>query len=121
VGSRRHRRIVRLNAKACEALRGYLQVRPADAGDDLVFQTKFRRGIGARAIEDVVNKYLRAAGIEDASVHDLRHTYAVHSLKRGVELLVVRDILGYLSDRPMAMYGELARKETDRQLEEYAL
>jgi site-specific recombinase XerC len=79
VGSRRHRRIVRLNAKACEALRGYLQVRPADAGDDLVFQTKFRRGIGARAIEDVVNKYLRAAGIEDASVHDLRHTYAVHS------------------------------------------
>ena len=121
VGSGRHRRIVRLNAKACEALRSYLRIRPADAGDDLVFQTKFRHGIGGRAIEDVVNKYLRAAGIEDASVHDLRHTYAVHSLKRGVELSVVRDTLGYISDRPMAIYGELARREMDRQLQENAL
>ena len=119
VGSGRHRRIVRLNTRASEALRGYL--RPADAGDDLVFQTKFRHGIGARAIEDVVNKYLRAAGIEDASVHDLRHTYAVHSLKHGVELEVVRDMLGYLSDRPMAVYRELAQLEVDRQLQENAL
>jgi site-specific recombinase XerD len=88
---------------------------------DFRIRPSFRHGVGTRAIEDGVKKYLRAAGIEDASVHDLRHTYAVHSLKRGVELSVVRDILGYLSDRPMAIYGELARKETDRQLEEYAL
>jgi site-specific recombinase XerD len=121
VGSGRHRRIVRLNTKACEALRGYLRIRSADAGEDPVFQTKFRHGIGARAIADVVNKYLRAVGIEDASVHDLRHTYAVHSLKRGVGLEVVRDMMGYLSDRPMATYRDLARVEVDRQLQEYAL
>lgn len=121
VGSGRHRRIVRLNTKACEALRDYLRVRPVEAGDDLVFQTKFHHGIGARAIEDVINKYLRAAGIEDASVHDLRHTYAVHSLVRGVELSAVRDVLGYLSDRPMGIYRELAQLEMDRQLQENAL
>jgi site-specific recombinase XerD len=121
VGSGRHRRIVRLNTKAFETLRGYLRIRPADAGDDLVFQTKFRHGIGARAIEDVVNKYLRAAGIEDASVHDLRHTYAVHSLKRGVELEVVRDMLGSQSDRPMAIYRDLAQVEADRLLQDNAL
>jgi site-specific recombinase XerD len=86
-----------------------------------VFQTKFRHGIGARAIEDVVNKYLRAAGIEDASVHDLRHTYAVHSLKRGVELEVVRDMLGSQSDRPMAIYRDLAQVEADRLLQDNAL
>ena len=49
-------------------------MRPADAGDDLVFQSKFRKGLGPRALEDVVGKYLRGAGIEGASVHDLRHT-----------------------------------------------
>src|SRR4051794_1361499 len=53
VGSGRHRRIVRLNAKASAALRDYLGVRPADADDDLVFQTKFRHGLGARSIENV--------------------------------------------------------------------
>ena len=121
VGSGRHRRILRLNAKACEALRDYLRVRPADAGDDLAFQTKFRRGIGPRAIEDVVNKHLRAVGIEDVSVHDLRHTYAVHSLKHGVGLDAVRDMLGFQSDRPMGIYQELAQLETDRQLQENVL
>jgi DNA adenine methylase len=122
VGSGRHRRIVRLTTKACEALRGYLSVRPADAGDDLVFQTKFHRGIGARAIEDVVNKYLRAAGIEDASVHDLRHTYAVHSLKRGVELEVVRDMFAD-ADPLVASFWQVAASDTealvDRMIDEH--
>jgi site-specific recombinase XerD len=121
VGTGRHHRIVRLNTKACEALGRYLRVRPTDVRDDLVFQTKFRRGIGARAIEDMAEKYLQAAGIEDASVHDLRHTYAVHSLKRGVELSVVRDVLGYLSNRPMGIYRDLAQLEKDRQLREQVL
>jgi integrase/recombinase XerC len=58
---RRHR-LVSLNTKACEAVRGYLLVRSADAQDDKLFQSKFRRGMGPRSIEDAVSKYLRGAG-----------------------------------------------------------
>ena len=98
-------------------------MRPADAGDDLVFQTKFRHGIGPRAIEDVVNKYLQDAGIKDASVHDLRHTYAVHRLMRGEELSVVADMLGFINRKrkTAAVYVELARRELARQRQENAL
>jgi hypothetical protein len=45
----------------------------------------------------------------------------VHSLKHGVELSVVRDVLGYLSDRPMAIYRDLAQVEVHRQVQENAL
>jgi site-specific recombinase XerD len=97
-------------------LRGYLLLRPADAQDDLVFQSKFRRGMGPRSIGDVVNKHLRTAGTTDASVHDLRHTYAVHSVMRGMELSAVQDVLGYEHLRSTTIYVELAR-----QLQEHAL
>jgi hypothetical protein len=55
--------MVTLNSKVCGALRGYLLVRPTDAGDDMVFHSKLRRGMGERSIEDVVSKYLKDAGI----------------------------------------------------------
>ncbi len=53
-------RLMTLNSSVCEALRGYLLVRPADAEDDLVFQSKFRRGTGPRSIEDPVGRHLEA-------------------------------------------------------------
>jgi hypothetical protein len=57
-----------------------------DAGDDVVFQSKFRRGMGVRSIEDVVSKYLKDAGIWGASVRSLRHTFATHTVKSGTSV-----------------------------------
>jgi integrase/recombinase XerD len=116
---RRHR-LVTLNSKACEALSGYLLVRPADAEDDLVFQSKFRKGMGPRSIEDVVSKHLAAAGIHGASVQSLRATFAIHTLRQGTSQKVLRDVLD-VSRWTAADYAEQARLEMDRQLEEHAL
>jgi site-specific recombinase XerD len=117
----RHHRMVTLNSKVCEALRGYLLVRPVDAGDDMVFQSKFRRGMGVRSIEDVVSKYLKDAGIWGASVRSLRHTFATHTVKSGTSVGVVQKVLGHASRKTTGVYVELAREEMDRQLQENAL
>jgi integrase/recombinase XerD len=108
VGRGRHRRLVPLTRRVQEALRGYLRVRPA-AADALVFQSKFRHGMGERSIQHLINKSLRAAGIQDASAHDLRHTYAVHRLRSGAELSEVAAVLGYTQDKTAAVYIDLAR------------
>jgi site-specific recombinase XerD len=113
--------MITLNSKACEALQAYLAVRPPDAQDDLVFQTKFHRGIGPRSIELLVGKYLKDAGIRGASVHPLRHTFAVHTLKRGTSTEVLQRVLGHASEKTMKVYVELAREEMDRQLQVNAL
>jgi integrase/recombinase XerD len=117
---RRHR-MVTVNSRACEALRGYLLARPGDAQDDKVFQSKFRRGMGQRSIEDVVSKYLKDAGIYGASVRTLRHTFAVHTLKKGTGLDVLQKVLGHASVKTTGMYTEPARDEMNKQLEENAL
>ncbi len=75
LGKGRRERTVTLNWKACKAVRAYLTVRPKDAPDQHLFLTKFRLGISARSIERLVEKHLREAGIHDASVHTLRHTF----------------------------------------------
>ena len=113
--------MVSLNLKASESLRGYLLVRPTDAEDDLVFQSKFRRGMGPRSIEDAVSKHLQAACIRGASVHTLRHTFAVHTLKKGTGLDVLQKALGHARRKTTTVYVEPARSEMDRQLQEHAL
>jgi site-specific recombinase XerD len=86
-----------------------------------VFQSEFRRGMGPRSIEDAVNKHLQAAGIHGASVQTLRHTFAVHTLRRGTGLAVLQKVLGHASRKTAVVYVELAREEMDRQLQEHAL
>jgi integrase/recombinase XerC/integrase/recombinase XerD len=38
---------------------------------------------------------LELAGIEDATVNDLRHTFIAHHLKRGASLVLVSKIAGH--------------------------
>jgi site-specific recombinase XerD len=88
-------RTLTLPAEACAAVATYLTVRPDDAEDNRLFVTRFHRGIGPRAIERVVEKYLAEARIARASVQSLRHTYAMHQLRRGVALDLLRQTLGH--------------------------
>jgi site-specific recombinase XerD len=120
-GKGRRQRIVTVNWKACKALKAYLAIRPKTAEDDHVFLTKFQRGIGPRSIELLVTKHLAEAGIRDACVHTLRHTFATHSAIKGTSLRVIQETLGHADLKTTSIYVGLARAEMDRQLQENAL
>lgn len=96
LGKGRKQRSVSLNYKACRAIKNYLTIRE-DEEDTHLFLSKFRKGIGPRGIEKMVDKYLKEARITNASVHTLRHTFATHTIKRGTKLDVVRQALGHES------------------------
>jgi site-specific recombinase XerD len=120
LGKGRKQRSVTLNYKACRAIKNYLSVRPA-ADDTHLFLTKFKKGIGPRGIEKLVEKYLKEAGIPNASVHTLRHTFATHTIKKGTKLEVVRQALGHESLETTSIYVHLAREMMDKELQENAL
>jgi site-specific recombinase XerD len=119
-GKGRKERTVTLNHKACRALRNYLQVRSKVESPGL-FITKFGRPIGPRSIENVVTKYVQQAGIHDASVHALRHTFATQHVKKGTSLASVRAALGHESLATTSLYVGLAREQMDLELQKNAL
>ena len=120
LGKGRKQRSVTLNYKACRAVKNYLAVR-ADEEDTHLFLTKFKKGIGPRGIEKMVEKYLKEARITNASVHTLRHTFATHTIKRGTKFEVVRQALGHESLETTSIYVHLAREMMDKELQENAL
>ncbi len=119
-GKGRKGRFVTLNHKAAKAIKRYLAVRPK-LDEPHLFLTKFGRGMGPRAIEQMAAKYLREAGIGGASVHTLRHTFATQHVKNGTKLDVVRQALGHESLATTSLYVELARDVMDRELQQNAL
>ena len=87
-------RDVPMNKSAKEALSRFLKIRP-EITDDHVFVTKSGKPFLVRNIRKAIERYFRIAGIENAKVNDLRHTFVAHHLKHGVSLVLLSKILGH--------------------------
>lgn len=87
-------REVPLNRRGKEALKRYLEIRTS-ATSDHVFVTKTGRPFLVRNIRDSVERYFRKAGIENAKINDLRHTFVAHHLKHGVSIVFLSKVLGH--------------------------
>lgn len=87
------------------ALRRYLATR-AVVGTSRLFITKFGKGIGPRAIENLITKHLREANVYDGSVHTLCHTFAVLYLQKGFGLEALKTVLGHALFKTIIFYAE---------------
>lgn len=87
-------REVPLNRAAKQALQRYLTTRPKSK-DNHVFITKTGRPLLVRNIRSSIDRYFRIAGIKDAKVNDLRHTFVAHHLRAGTSLVVVSKWVGH--------------------------
>jgi len=87
-------RVVPTNKSSKEALNRYLEIRP-QIQDDHIFVTKSGKPFLIRNIRTAIERYFRIAGIENAKVNDLRHTFVAHHLRHGVSLVLLSKILGH--------------------------
>lgn len=87
-------RKVPMNQAAKTALQDYLSVRPR-AREKTVFLTKTCRPFLVRNIRTAIDRYFRLAGIKDAKVNDLRHTFIVEQLKAGTPLVYISQLVGH--------------------------
>lgn len=99
IGKGNKERTIYLNSSCIEAINTYLEVRPKDAKDeDALFISKRKQRLSNRAIQHLIDKYLKEAGFDTTvySTHKLRHTAATLMYKYGnVDIRALQEILGH--------------------------
>lgn len=89
-------RVVPLNGRVKDALAEYIGAAGERAMDQTFFFSRKRKPLSRQVIYERVRKYARLARIEKKlSPHGLRHTFATHLVRKGVNLVVLRDLLGH--------------------------
>ncbi len=87
-------RTVPLNKAAEGALKRYIDIRPKSKNETL-FVTKTGRPLLVRNIRTAIDRYFKLAGIHNAKVNDLRHTFVAHHLMSGTSLVLVSKLAGH--------------------------
>lgn len=105
-------REVPLNRAAKTALQNYLEMRPA-ARIDYIFITKNGKQLLIRNIRTAFDRYFKLAGIENAKINDLRHTFIAHHLKNGVSLVAISKIVGHKRVSTTERYLEYVRDRAE--------
>ena len=63
--------------------------------DNLVFTNELGRYVSFRALYDCFKRIVKGLGMPNVRIHDLRHTYAVNSLRAGDDIKTVQENLGH--------------------------
>lgn len=117
LGKGNKERIVYLNDSCVNALAAYLKVRPQDGlkGDDrnALFISRLNRRIGRRGVQDMVAGYLKKIGLDAQgySVHKLRHTAATLMYQNGVDVRVLKEVLGHESLSTTQIYTHVSNEQ----------
>lgn len=99
VGKSGESRTVAVHAMLREALAAWLEERPSKsgAGSAALFPSGRGTRMTAGAIADVIADIAAAAGMDHVTGHVLRHTFGTELTRRGVDIVIVAELMGHAS------------------------
>jgi len=89
-------RIVYLNSACISAYQNYIKFRP-ESKDKALFISRRGTRISNRRVEQIIEEKLKLSGLSGMgfSVHELRHTAATLMYQNGVDVRVLKEVLGH--------------------------
>lgn len=99
LGKGNKERLIPVAPALLEAIKDYIQNRPATANDQpFVFVNEKGKQLNSRTVYASIRKYLSlVTTIEKKSPHVLRHSFATHLMNNGADLNAVKSLLGHSS------------------------
>jgi integrase/recombinase XerD len=109
-------REVPLNVTARKAVQQYLDARPAvDTGK--LFLSTHGKPISRRAVQHMVTKLMRRAGIEDGGCHLLRALFATSLYQQSKDVVLTQKLLGHANIQTTVRYTRQSAAEEAEALE----
>ncbi len=96
LGKGRKDRIVYLGAKALRALLKYLRTRPdSKPADALWLSEKRRERLTLWGLEELLSRLGKRAGVEHVNPHTFRRSFALWSLRSGMDIFSLQRLMGH--------------------------
>lgn len=121
-------RIIYLNAACVAAYKDYLNPAETDnavraengnrdmtANTDALFLSSRRTRISNRRVEQIIEQCFKSCGLDNMgfSVHKLRHTAATLMYQTGVDVRVLKDVLGHENLNTTQIYTHVSSKQLE--------
>lgn len=101
-------RLVPIGESALTAIEAYLQARPHDIDDSILFAGRRGSRLSRISMFNIIKREAAAAGIRrNISPHTMRHSFATHLVENGADLRVVQEMLGHESILTTEIYTHL--------------
>ena len=75
---------------------------------DILFVNGSGNRLSDRSLRRIIDRYAKKAGIErEISPYSIRHTFAVHMLSHGMDVLYVKELMGHVNIESTKLYEQM--------------
>ncbi|MCM1298799.1 MAG: tyrosine recombinase XerC [Firmicutes bacterium] len=123
IGKGNKERIIYLNNACVSAYEAYLKVRPNVQNEKALFLSKQYKRISNRRVEQIIEEKLMKSGLSGYgfSVHKLRHTAATLMYQNGVDVRVLKEVLGHENLNTTQIYTHVSDNQIKQAMDQNPL
>ena len=123
IGKGNKERIIYLNNACVSAYEAYMKLRPKVQGEKALFLSKRYKRISNRRVEQIIEEKLMRSGLSGYgfSVHKLRHTAATLMYQNGVDVRVLKEVLGHENLNTTQIYTHVSDNQIKQAMDQNPL
>lgn len=111
-GSKERR--LRISAPTSDTIQGYLEVKPSHR---MLYLTEQNQPCNRHMIRKMLERVGLRAGVPDVTAHRFRHTFAIESLRNGMNIYALQKALGHTTLDMVKRYLALVQADLDNQMD----
>ncbi len=123
IGKGNKERVIYLNNACVSAYEAYLKLRPNVQKEKALFLSARSNRISNRRVEQIIEEKLKKSGLSGYgfSVHKLRHTAATLMYQNGVDVRVLKEILGHENLNTTQIYTHVSDNQIKQAMDQNPL